>query len=63
MVIVNGDCNKLRIEGFEEIWGKDYSELSFSAGERTSTHDLILNIDEVLTFMQDTRFGSNNENI
>ena len=61
VVIVNGDCNKLQLKGFEKLWGEDYSDIDLSAGDRTPTHDSILNIDEVFSILQDDRNGSNNK--
>ena len=51
----------MQLKGFETLWGEDYSDIDLSAGDRTPTHDSILNIDEVSSVLKDGRNGSNNK--
>ena len=56
VVFVNGDCTKLEFENFDKLFGSDeFKSFSLPVGNRTKTHDTILNIDEVGARLKDRR--------
>ena len=47
-MFVNGDCAKLEFENFDTIFGsEEFKKFNIPIGNRTKTHDLILDIDAV----------------
>lgn len=59
-MFVNGDCATLEFENFDTIFGKEeFKKFSLPIGNRTKTHDLILNIDDVEANLKSRRVLTN----
>ena len=54
VVFVNGDCSEVQLNNFDDLWSVDY-EKSLKKGERTATHDDILDLENTIDSMEQSR--------